>query len=65
MTQWQYKVTRVRCKGANNPNLDDLKESDLDRLGEQGWELVDVAVLNSGGGGKSFEAYFFFKRAGG
>jgi len=63
MTQWQYKVTRVKCKGLANPNLDDLKESDLNRLGEEGWELVNAAVLT--GGGRSFEAYFFFKRANG
>ena len=61
MPNWEYKVTRVETTGKNNPNLDNLEESDLNELGRDGWELVDVAVVNSGNS-KSFAAYFFFKR---
>ena len=61
MPNWEYKVTRVETTGNLNPNLDNLKESDLNEIGRDGWELVDVAVLNSKGS-KSFAAYFFFKR---
>ena len=61
MIAWEYKVTSVKCGGANNANLDDLNSSDLDTLGQDGWELVDVESLTSKGG-KSFQAYFIFKR---
>ncbi len=40
---WEYRIINVRSE---NYRLDPLKESDLNRLGEDGWELVGLTAIN-------------------
>lgn len=40
---WEYRIINVRSE---NYRLDPMKESDLNRLGEDGWELVGIAAIN-------------------
>jgi hypothetical protein len=47
MRRWQYKVVRHRSllRGGNSDTQEDPDcEAILDRYGEDGWELVSVAV---------------------
>ncbi|MDD5562758.1 MAG: DUF4177 domain-containing protein [Thermoanaerobaculaceae bacterium] len=40
---WEYRIINVRSE---NYRLDPMKESDLNRLGEDGWELVGITAIN-------------------
>ncbi|MGD1148014.1 MAG: DUF4177 domain-containing protein [Thermoanaerobaculaceae bacterium] len=40
---WEYRIINVRSE---NYRLDPLKESDLNLLGEEGWELVGITAIN-------------------
>ena len=40
---WEYRIINVRSE---NYRLDPTKEADLDRLGEDGWELVGITAIN-------------------
>lgn len=53
-TQWEYKTIRFDTSGFLTPKLDPQKlDLELDRLGEDGWELVSVLDLNLGHGASS------------
>jgi hypothetical protein len=43
MTAWEYKIINVRSE---NYRLDPKAVTDLDALGEQGWELVSITSVN-------------------
>jgi Domain of unknown function (DUF4177) len=40
---WEYRIINVRSE---NYRLDPMKEPDLNRLGEDGWELVGITAIN-------------------
>ena len=40
---WEYRIINVRSA---NYRLDPMKEPDLNRLGEDGWELVGITAIN-------------------
>ena len=40
---WEYRIINVRSE---NYRLDPLKESDLNLLGGEGWELVGITAIN-------------------
>jgi hypothetical protein len=40
---WEYRIINVRSE---NYRLDPMKESDLNHLGEDGWELVGITAIN-------------------
>ncbi len=40
---WEYRIINVRSE---NYRLDPMKESELNRLGEDGWELVGITAIN-------------------
>lgn len=43
MTQWEYKIINVRSE---NYRLDPNAASELNRLGEDGWELISITSVN-------------------
>jgi len=58
--KWEYKVHKVKTGGMNPPNLDNFTEKDLNGLGSNGWELIQVVPL--GASGDTRQVYFYFKR---
>ncbi len=51
MQKWEYKVTH------------DLRESELNKLGNEGWELVTIVAEVSGHADRtSSSVYAYFKR---
>ena len=40
---WEYRIINIRSE---NYRLDPMKESHLNRLGEDGWELVGITAIN-------------------
>ncbi len=42
-TIWEYKILNIRSE---NYRLDPVYEPQLDKLGEDGWELVGVTSIN-------------------
>lgn len=62
MEKWEYVSVKVETKGALGGILD-IREFDyeLNKLGEQGWELVSCISTNAGYG-KSREVIAVFKR---
>lgn len=43
MTQWEYKIINVRSE---NYRLDPNAVSELNRLGDDGWELISITSVN-------------------
>lgn len=43
MTQWEYKIINVRSE---NYRLDPNAASELNRLGDEGWELISITSVN-------------------
>ena len=41
--QWEYKITNIRSE---NYRIDPAKESELNALGVEGWELVAITAIN-------------------
>ena len=48
MTRWEYTQLRVDLKGFWGVNLPDGYIDELNRLGDQGWELVELIPLDYG-----------------
>ena len=42
-TIWEYKILNIRSE---NYRLDPTYEPQLNRLGEDGWELVSITAIN-------------------
>jgi hypothetical protein len=40
---WEYKIINIRSE---NYRIDPAKESELNMLGEEGWELVSITAIN-------------------
>lgn len=62
MQKWEYKTVKVKTKGLSGGILEiaDFDEQ-LNRLGQDGWELVSTFATTSGYGA-SREAVAIFKR---
>ncbi len=62
MQKWEYKSIKVQTKGFAG-GIVDIEEFDeqLNRLGQEGWELVSSFVTTQGSG-SSREAVATFKR---
>jgi hypothetical protein len=43
MTQWEYKIINIRSE---NYRLDPAAAHELNRLGDEGWELVSITSVN-------------------
>ncbi|MEM9555871.1 MAG: DUF4177 domain-containing protein [Acidobacteriota bacterium] len=43
MTRWEYKIINIRSEGYR---LDPNAVGQLNRLGEEGWELVGLTSVN-------------------
>ena len=43
MTRWEYKIINIRSESYR---LDPASVESLDRLGDQGWELVSITSVN-------------------
>jgi hypothetical protein len=41
--RWEYRIINIRSE---NYRIDPAKESELNALGEQGWELVAITAIN-------------------
>lgn len=43
MTRWEYKIINIRSE---NYRLDPNAAGELNRLGDDGWELVSITSVN-------------------
>ncbi len=43
MKRWEYKIINIRSE---NYRLDPAQDVELNRLGEEGWELVSITSIN-------------------
>jgi hypothetical protein len=43
MTYWEYKIINVRSE---NYSMDPRRAEELNRLGDEGWELVSITSIN-------------------
>jgi selenocysteine lyase/cysteine desulfurase len=43
VTQWEYKIINIRSE---NYRLDPNSATQLNQLGEEGWELVSITSVN-------------------
>lgn len=43
MKRWEYKIINIRSE---NYRLDPNQDVELNRLGEEGWELVSITAIN-------------------
>jgi hypothetical protein len=43
MTRWEYKIINVRSE---NYSMDPRRAEELNRLGDEGWELVSITSIN-------------------
>ena len=60
--QWEYRTVKVDVAGWLTPKLEThVFDAQLDELGREGWELVNVMDLNMGHGA-SFALVAVFKR---
>jgi hypothetical protein len=41
--RWEYRIINIRSE---NYRIDPARESDLNALGEEGWELVGITAIN-------------------
>jgi hypothetical protein len=41
--RWEYRIINIRSE---NYRIDPAKESELNALGEEGWELVAITAIN-------------------
>jgi len=41
--QWEYRIINIRSE---NYRIDPAKESELNVLGDEGWELVAITAIN-------------------
>lgn len=62
MQKWEYKTMKVQTKGFTGGILEiESFDEQLNRLGQEGWELVSTFVTTAGSGA-SREAVAIFKR---
>jgi Domain of unknown function (DUF4177) len=43
MKKWEYKIINIRSE---NYRLDPRQDVELNKLGEEGWELVSITSIN-------------------
>jgi hypothetical protein len=43
MKRWEYKIINIRSE---NYRLDPAQQTELDKHGEEGWELVSITSIN-------------------
>ncbi len=43
MKRWEYKIINVRSE---NYSMDPRRAEELNRLGDEGWELVSISSIN-------------------
>jgi hypothetical protein len=43
MVRWEYRIINIRSE---NYRIDPAKESELNALGDAGWELVAITAIN-------------------
>jgi hypothetical protein len=43
MSRWEYKIINIRSE---NYRLDPAAATEMNRLGEEGWELVSITSVN-------------------
>jgi hypothetical protein len=43
IVRWEYRIINIRSE---NYRIDPAKESDLNALGDEGWELVGITSIN-------------------
>ena len=55
MKRWEYKVIDLTRRGMSIPS--ELEESELNSLGNRGWELIGVTGNHQGYNGASARAY--------
>ncbi len=68
--RWSYHVEKVKVSGMWTKNLDRMTDENLSRFGKDGWELVAVVPMPSGGAdggarGVGIEGqlvYYYFKK---
>lgn len=48
MKKWEYKILNLRAKGVTNLVLSKEDEQELNKLGDEGWELVSTAPTVNG-----------------
>ena len=41
--RWEYRILNIRSE---NYRLDPVYESELNELGDEGWELVSITAIN-------------------
>ncbi len=62
MTKWEYKIINIRSE---NYRLDPTKDTELNQLGDQGWELVGLTSVNFKTGATDNIAMVFKRPLGG
>lgn len=62
MTQWEYTIINVRSE---NYRLDPNAATELNRLGEEGWELISITSVNFKSGATDNIAFVFKRPRGG
>jgi hypothetical protein len=61
--QWEYRTLQLEVEGWFDPSVEPARlDPELDALGRDGWELVNVLDLNRGHG-RTSSLVAFFKRA--
>lgn len=48
MKKWEYKILNLRAKGVTNLVLSKEDEQELNKQGDEGWELVSSAPTVNG-----------------
>jgi hypothetical protein len=62
MTKWQYRVETTTVGGFKERNMDEMTAGWLNKIGAEGWELVNTTIPNVGNGLSNQRAYLVFKR---
>lgn len=55
-TLWEYRVLNLRSE---RYQIDPTYESQLNRMGEDGWELVSITAINHKSGGTDYIGMIF------
>jgi selenocysteine lyase/cysteine desulfurase len=62
MTKWEYKIINIRSE---NYRLDPNAVTQLNALGDEGWELVSITSVNFKTGATDNNAMVFKRQAAG
>ncbi|MEM7584436.1 MAG: DUF4177 domain-containing protein [Acidobacteriota bacterium] len=62
MVRWEYKIINIRSE---NYRLDPAASTELDNLGQDGWELVGLTSVNFKSGATDNIAMVFKRTVGG